>query len=98
MRSLRICTAHPIVPVNNSRVIRWSRHVAGMGERRAVYCVVGGKLEGSRSLERLRRRWEDNNRMDLQEVGCGIMDWIELAQDRDRWRSLVNGVMSLRDP
>jgi hypothetical protein len=57
-----------------------------------------GKPEGKRSLGRPRRRWEDNNMMDLQEVGCGGMDWIELAADRDRWRALVNTAMNLRFP
>jgi len=61
-----------------------------MGERRGVYGVLVGKPERKRSLGIPRRRWEDNIRMDLQEVGCGGMDWIELAQDRDRWRALVN--------
>ena len=63
-----------------------------MGERRGVYRVSVGKPEGKRSLGRPRHRWEDNIKMDLQEVGCGGMDWIELAQDRDRWRALVNVV------
>ena len=57
-----------------------------------------GKPEGKRPLGRLRRRWEDNIAMDLQEVGCGGMDWIDLAQDRDRWQALVNAVMNLRVP
>jgi len=68
------------------------------GERRDVYRVLVGKPEGKRPLGRPRRRWEDNFKMDLQEVGCGSMDWIELAQARDRWRALVNAVMSLRVP
>jgi len=67
-----------------------------MGEMRCVYRVLVGKTEGKRPLGRPRRRWEDNIKMDLQEVGCGGMDWIEMAQDRDRWRALVNGVMNLR--
>ena len=66
------------------------------GERRGVYRVLVGKIEGKRRLGRPRRRWEDNIKMVLQEVGCGDMDWIELAQDRDRWWALVNAVMNLR--
>ena len=69
-----------------------------MGERRGVYRVLVGKLEGRRPLARPRRRWEDNIKMDLQEVGCGGMDWIQLAHDRDRWWALVNAVMNIRVP
>jgi len=67
-----------------------------MGEERGVYRVLVGKLEGRRPLGRPKRRWVDNIRMDLQEVGCGYMDRIGLAQDRDRWRALVSAVMNLR--
>ena len=67
-----------------------------MGERRGVYRVLVGKPEGKRPLGRPRRRWEDNIKMDLQEVGCEGVDWIELSQDRDRWLALVNAVMKFR--
>ena len=69
-----------------------------MGETRDIYRVLVGIPEGNRPLGRSKRRWEDNIKMDLQEVGCGGMDWIELAQARDRWRELVNAVMNLRVP
>jgi hypothetical protein len=69
-----------------------------MGEGRGVYRVLVGKPEGKRPLGRPRCRWDNNIKVDLQEVGCGVMDWIELAQDRDRWWSLVNGVMNFRVP
>jgi hypothetical protein len=67
-----------------------------MGEERDVYRVLMGKPEGKRPLGRPRRRWEDENRMDFREIGWGSVDWIQLAQDRDRWRALVNTVMNLR--
>ena len=79
-------------------VMRWAGNVARMGEERGVYRALVGKPEGKRPLGRPRRRWVDNIRMDLQEVGCGYMDWIGLAQDRDKWRTLVSAVMSLRVP
>ena len=87
-----------IVRVIKSRRMRWAGHVARMGEESGVYRVLVGKLEGKRPLGRPRRRWVDNIRMDLQEVGCGYMDWIGLPQDRDRWRTLVSAVMNLRVP
>jgi hypothetical protein len=78
--------------------MRWAANVACMGEETGVYRVFLGKPEGRRPLGRPRRRWVDNIRMDLQEVGCGYMDWIELAQDRDRWRTLLSAIMNLRVP
>ena len=84
--------------VIKSRRMRWAGHVARMGEERGVYRVLVGKPEGKRPLGRPRRRWVDNIRMDLQEVGCEYVDWTGLAQDRDRWRTLVSAVMNLRVP
>jgi hypothetical protein len=78
--------------------MRLAGHVALMGERRGVYRVLVGKPEGKRPLGRPRCRWKDNIKMDLQEVGCGGMDWIVLAQDRDRWRALVIAVTSVSIP
>jgi len=78
--------------------MRSAGHVARMGEERGVYRVLVRKPEGKRPLGRPRRRWVDNIRMGLQEVGCVYMDWIGLAQDRDRWRTLVIAVMNLRVP
>ena len=84
-----------IVRFIKSRRMRWAGHVACMGRGRGVCRVLVGKPEG-RPLGIPRRRWEDNIKMDLQEVGCGGMDWIDLAQDRSRWLGLVNAVMNLR--
>jgi len=85
-----------IVRVIKWRRMRWAGHVARMVEERGLYRVLLGKPEGRRPLGRPRRRWVYNIRMYLQEVGCGYMDWIGLAQDRDRWRMLVSAVMNLR--
>ena len=79
-----------------SRRMRWPGHVARTGEGREVHMVLVGKPEGKRPLGRPRRRWEDNIKMYLQEVGGGCGDWMELAQDRDRWRALVSTAMNLR--
>jgi len=84
--------------VTKSRRMRWAGYVAGMGERRVVYRILVWKPDGKRPLGRPRRRWEDNIKMDIQEVGCRGVDWIELAQYRDRWWALVNAVMNLRVP
>ena len=73
-------------------------HVARMGEKRSVYRVLVGKPERKGPLRSPRHRWKDNIKMNLQEVGCEGMDWIDLAQYRDRWRALVNAVMNLRVP
>jgi len=87
-----------IVRVMKSRRMGWAGHVARMGERKGVYRVLVGKIEGKRPLGRPRRRWEDNIKIELQKVGCGRMDWIDLVRDRDRWRALVKAVMNLRVP
>jgi hypothetical protein len=87
-----------IIWVIKSRRMRWAGHVARMGEKRHAYRILVGRPEGRRLLGRHSRRWEDNIKMDLQDVGWRGMDWIELAEDRDRWRTLVNAVMNLRVP
>jgi hypothetical protein len=87
-----------IIRMIKSRRMRWAGHVARMGEMRDVNRVLVGKPEGKRPLGRPRHRWEDNIKMNLQEVGMGEMNWIDLAQVRDKWRALVNAVMNLRFP
>ena len=87
-----------IVRVVKSRRMRWVGHVARMGEGRVVHRVLVGKPERKRPLGRRRRRWEDNIKMDLQEVGGACGDWMELAQDRDKWRALVSTVRNIRVP
>jgi hypothetical protein len=86
-----------IIQVIKYRRMRWAGNVARMREKRGAYRILVGRPEGRRLLARPRSRWEDNNKMDLQEVGWA-MDWIELAQDRDSWRAVVNAVMNLWVP
>jgi hypothetical protein len=81
-----------------ARRMRWTGHVACMGEVRGAYNILVGRPEGRRTLGRPRRGWEDNINMDLREIEFGDVDWIDLAQDRDKWRALVNTVMNLRIP
>ena len=97
MRSLRIFTPYPILCGGKIELNEGAGHVARMGEGRGVHRVLVGKPEGKRPLGKPRRRWEDNIKMDLQEVGGGG-DWMELAQDMGRWRALVNTVMNFRVP
>jgi hypothetical protein len=78
--------------------MRWAGHEERMGEGRGAYRVFVGRPEGKRPLGRLRRRWEDNNKMDLREIGINGANWIRLAQDRVQWRAFVNTVMNLRVP
>jgi hypothetical protein len=87
-----------IIRIIKSRRIRWAGHVAGMGEKRNAYRFLAGKPEGKRPLGRPRCRWVDNIKKNLGEVGWGDVDWIGLAQDRNRWRALVNSVLNLQVP
>jgi hypothetical protein len=87
-----------IIRIIESRRVRWAGHVARIREKRNAYRLLVGKPEGKRPLGRPRRRWVDNIRMDILEVGWGDVDWIGLAQDRDKWRALVNSVLNLRVP
>jgi hypothetical protein len=80
------------------RRMRWAEYVVLMGEKRNAYMLLMGNTERKRPLGRPRRRWVDNIRMDVEEVGWGDVDWIRLAQDRNRWRALVNSVLNLRVP
>jgi hypothetical protein len=97
MRSFKFCISpQNIIRQIKSRRMSWAGHVARMGEERYLYRVLMGKPEVKRPLGRPRRRWEDGIRMDLREIGWGSVDWIQLAQDMDRWRAVVNAVMNLR--
>jgi hypothetical protein len=87
-----------IVRVIKSRRMRWTGHVARMGEGRGVYRVLVGRPESKRPLGRPRHRWENNIKLDLREIGIDEANWIQLAQDRVQWRAFVNTVMNLRVP
>jgi hypothetical protein len=91
-------SAPSIIRTIKSRRMRWVGHVARMGERRNACSILAGKPGGKRPIGRPRRKWEDNVKMDLRELGWDGMDWIDLAQDRDQWRALVNTVMNIRVP
>jgi hypothetical protein len=91
-------SSQSIIRIIKSRTMRWAGHVTRMGEKRNAYRLLVGKPKGKRPLGRPRRRWMDNIRMDLGEVGWSDVDWIDLAQDRNRWRGLVNSVLNLRVP
>jgi hypothetical protein len=99
MMNFTACILHRnIVRVIKTRRIRWAGHVARMGEGRGVYAVLVGRPEGKRPLGRPRRRWEDNIKLDLREIGIDGTNWIQLAQDSIQWRACVNTVMNLRVP
>jgi hypothetical protein len=93
-----LCSSPSIIRIIKARRMRWAGHVARMREKRNAYRLLVGKTEGRRPLGRPRRRWLDNIRMDLVEVGWGDVDWSGLTQDRGRWRALVNSVLNLRIP
>jgi hypothetical protein len=93
-----LCSSPSIIGIIKSRRMRWTGHVARMGGKRNVYRLLLGKPEGKRPLGRPRHRWIHNIKMDLLEIGLSVVDWIGLAQDRHRWRALVNSVMNLRVP
>jgi hypothetical protein len=95
---VRNMAAGSIVRVIKARRMRWAGHVPRMREVRGAYNISVGTSEGRRPLGRPRRKWRDNIKMDLREIGFGDVDWIHWAQDRDRWRALVNTVMNLRVP
>jgi hypothetical protein len=87
-----------IIRVIKSRRMRWAGHVARMRSNRTAYRILVGKPEGKRPLGRPRRRWVDNIKMDLREIGWDGVDWIDMAQDKDEWRALVNTVLNLQVP
>ena len=96
MRDFIVHTVHLIVRVIKSRRLRWAGHVAGMEKGRSAFKNLTGKPTGKGPLGRPRRRWEDNIRMDLEEIGINVGNWVDSARDRDYWRALVNLALSLR--
>jgi hypothetical protein len=93
-----LCSSPSTIRIIKSRRMRWAGHVARMVEKRNVYSLLVGKPEGKRPLGRPRRMWIDSIKMDHLEIGLSVVDWIGLAQDRYRWRALVNSVMNFRVP
>ena len=93
-----LCHSPSIVRVIKSRILRWVGHVARMEEARSAFKILTGKPTGKRALGRPRRRWEDNIRMDLEEIGINAGNWVDWAQDRNYWRALVNTALNLRVP
>ena len=87
-----------IVRVIKSRILRWAGHIATMEEGRSAFKILTGKPTGTRPLGTLRRRWEDNIRMYLEEIGINAGNWVDLAQDKDYWRALVNAELNFRVP
>jgi hypothetical protein len=98
VHSLLSISSPIIIRIITSKRMRWAGHVARMGEKKNVYRLLIGKQEGKRPLGRPRRRGIDNIKMDLLEIRLSVVDWIGLAQDKYRWRALVNSVMNLRVP
>jgi hypothetical protein len=94
----KLYSSPSIIRVTKSRRMRWSRHVARMGEKRNAFRILVGKPEGKRPLGRPRHRWVDEIKMDLREIGWDGVDWIDMAQNRDQWRVLVNTVLNLWVP
>ena len=98
MRNFRVYCSPNIVRVIRSRRLRWAGHVARLEEGRSAFKILTGKPTGKRPLGRPRRRWEDNIRMDLEEISINAGNWVDSAQDRNYWRALVNAALNLRVP